>query len=71
MKLSRTTFIRVTPKTKTKFVRTDFVIAGGLGQLLKAIARVLKKIFGLLYLNTSRYVGRSRITWGIRILSLY
>ncbi|HKU18110.1 MAG TPA: hypothetical protein VJP80_02445 [Candidatus Saccharimonadales bacterium] len=56
MKAKRTKYKRTTPKSQTEFTQWNFDLGGGFDRLLKTVAKIIAKHFGLLYLNTSRYV---------------
>ncbi len=57
MKLRRTKFKRITPKSQTEFRQTTFDLGGGFDRLLKAVARIIEKYFGLLYLDMFKNVS--------------
>lgn len=56
MKLRRTKYKRTTPKFQSEFTQVSLDLGGGFDRLLKIVARVIEKYFGLLYLSMSRYV---------------
>jgi hypothetical protein len=56
MKLKRTKYKRTTPKSQTEFTQLSLDLGGGFDRLIKTVARVIEKYFGLLYLSMSRYV---------------
>lgn len=56
MKLRRTKYKRITPKSQTEFTQLNLDLGGGFDRLIKSVARVIEKYFGLLYLSMSRYV---------------
>jgi hypothetical protein len=49
MKIRRTKFKHTTPKSQTEFTSVSFALGGGLSKLLKAVAKIIEKHFGLLY----------------------
>ena len=53
MTWKRIKFKRTTPKTSTEYTQVNFVLDGGFSRLLKTLARVIEKHFGLLYLSKS------------------
>jgi hypothetical protein len=53
MKLRRIKLVRITPKSRVEFSSVAFDLGGGLDRLLTAVARVIEKYFGLLYLYAS------------------
>lgn len=53
MKLRRTKLKRVTPKSQTEFTSLSLDLGGGFDRLIKTVARVIEKYFGLLYLSKS------------------
>ena len=58
MKAKRIKYKRITPKSQTEFTHMSFDLGGGFNRLLKAVARVIEKYFGLLYLSKSADVLR-------------
>lgn len=53
MKAKRVKYKHITPKSQTVFTQWNFDLGGGFNRLLKAVARVIEKHFGLLYLHRS------------------
>lgn len=58
MKAKRVKYIHTTPKSQTVSTEWNFDLGGGFDRLLKAVARVIEKHFGLLYVHTSTDVFR-------------
>lgn len=58
MRVKRVKYKRTTPKTQTVFTKVDFDLGGGFDRLLKTVARVIEKYFGLLYVHRSCNVFR-------------
>lgn len=56
MKLKRIKYKHITPKSQTEWTEMSLDLGGGFKQVLKALARVIEKYFGLLYLSISRHV---------------
>lgn len=53
MKFKRTKYTHTTPKSQTIRLSTSVSMGDGIGKLLAAIAKVIEKYFGLLYISTS------------------
>lgn len=51
MKLRRTKYKRITPKSQTKFTEVTLDLGGGFNRIANAIVRAIEKYFGLLYLS--------------------
>jgi hypothetical protein len=50
MKLRRIKRTHTTPKSQTKFTDVSFELGGGLNRLLKTVAKIIEKYFGILYM---------------------
>jgi transposase len=49
MKLRRTKYKHTTPKSQTEFTSVSLDLGGGFTKLLKTVAKIIEKHFGLLY----------------------
>jgi hypothetical protein len=56
MQVERTKYKRATPKTSVEYSHWKLDLGAGLDRLLLAAAKVIEKIFGILYMNRSSYV---------------
>lgn len=49
MKLRRIKRSHTTPKSQTKYSEMSFELGGGFNRLLKTVAKLIEKYFGILY----------------------
>lgn len=56
MKIQRTKFKHTTPRSQTELSSLSLELGGDFRRLIITVARIIDKIFGLLYLGKSSYV---------------